>query len=126
LWTVGTGSNVASPAYHDGRIYWVHEARGTAYCLDAKKGDTIYETRLSPRPGLVYSSVTIADGKIYCVSQHKGTYVLAAGPKFELLAHNQFADDDSLTNACPVVSNGQLLLRSGKYLYCIGKDAAGK
>jgi hypothetical protein len=126
LWTVGKGSNVASPAYHDGRIYWVHEARGTAYCLDAKKGDTIYETRLSPRPGLVYSSVTIADGKIYCVSQHKGTYVLAAGPKFELLAHNQFADDDSLTNACPVVSNGQLLLRSGKYLYCIGKDAAGK
>ena len=94
--------------------------------LNAKTGDVVYEERLSPRPGLVYGSVMVADGKLYAVSQHNGTYVIAAKPEFELLAHNTFADDKSLSNACPVVSNGQLLLRSDKYLYCLGRKAAGK
>ncbi len=71
-------------------------------------------------------TLTVADGKLYAVSQHKGTYVLAAKPEFELLAHNVFEDDNSLSNACPVVSNNQLLIRSDKYLSCIGKEAAGK
>jgi outer membrane protein assembly factor BamB len=126
LWSVSNGSKVTSPVYDNGRLCWVHSERGTAYCLNAKTGETVYESRLAPRPGIVYSSVIVADGKIYCVSQHKGTYVLAAGPKFELLAHNTFADDDSRSNAGPVVSNGQLLIRSDKYLYCIGKQAADK
>ncbi|MFQ5733539.1 MAG: PQQ-binding-like beta-propeller repeat protein, partial [Planctomycetaceae bacterium] len=126
LWSEGMGSNVASPVYHKGHIYWVHERQGLAICLEAKTGKTVYRKRLAPRPGLVYSSLTVADGKLYAVSQHNGTYVIAAKPKFELLAHNVFEDDKSLSNACPVVSNGQLLLRSDKYLYCIGKKAAGR
>lgn len=121
VWRKNIGSNVVSPVYHDGRLYWVHEKQGTAICIDAKTGNTVYQKRLQPRSGLVYSSPTVADGKIYCVSQYNGAYVLDAGPSFKLLAHNEFANDDSRTNACPVVSNGQLLLRSDKYLYCIGK-----
>jgi hypothetical protein len=93
-----------------------------AYCLDAATGDVIYEQRLAPRPGLVYSSVTLADGKLYAVSQHNGTYVIAAKPEFELLAHNTFEDDDSRANAIPVPHDGQLLLRTDAYLYCIGRD----
>ncbi|MCH8828305.1 MAG: PQQ-like beta-propeller repeat protein [Planctomycetes bacterium] len=126
LWKTGKGSNVCSPVFHNNRLYWVHERRGTAICLDAKSGNEVFQKRLSPRPGLVYSSVTVADGKIYCVSQHKGTYVFSAGEKFELLAHNEFKDDDSRSNACPVVSNGQLLLRSDRYLFCVGKKTKGR
>jgi outer membrane protein assembly factor BamB len=121
LWEVGKGSNVSSPAYHDGYLYWIHEKQGVAYCLDAATGKVMYETRLEPRPGVTYSSVTIADGKIYAVSQHDGAYVLAAKPEFELLAHNEFADDESRANACVVVSSGQLLLRNDRYIYCLGK-----
>ena len=120
LWVTGKGSNVSSPVYHAGHLYWVHESRGVAYCLDAATGDVVYEERLAPRPGRIYSSATLVDGKLYCVSQHMGTYVLAAKPEFELLAHNTFDDDSSRTNAIPVVSRGQLLLRSDKYLYCVG------
>ena len=40
---------------------------------------------------------------------------------FELLAHNKFEGDGSRTNASPAVHNGQLLLRTDKNLYCIGK-----
>ena len=120
LWTKNRGSNVSSPVVADGRLYWFHERRGTAYCLDAKSGDIVYEARLAPRPGLVYSSMLFADGKLYCISQHNGTYVVATGPQFKLLAHNTFADDDSRTNACPVAHNGQLLLRTDGFLYCLG------
>lgn len=122
LWTLGKGSNVTSPVYYNGYLFWAHESRGAVYCVDCKTGELVYEERLTdPRPGLIYASAMAADGKVYYVSQHEGTYVLAAKPEFELLANNKFADDDSRSNASPVVMDTDLLLRSDKYLYCIGK-----
>jgi len=121
LWKANRGSNVSSPVIAAGHLHWFHERRGTAYCLDAKTGKIVYESRLAPRPGLVYSSVLHADGKLYCISQHNGTYVVAVGPEFKLLAHNTFEDDDNRTNACPVAHKGQLLLRTDGFLYCLGK-----
>jgi len=48
-------------------------------------------------------------------------YMVSAEPQFKQLAHNVIEDDDSLFNGSPVVSRGQLLLRSDKFLYCIGQ-----
>lgn len=121
LWTTGKGSNVSSPVYLDGRLYWFHESRGMAYCLDAKSGEVLYEERLDPRPGLIYASVTAADGKLYAPSQENGTYVLAAAPAFKQLAVNVIGDDTSRTNASIAVSENQLLLRTDKAIYCIGR-----
>ncbi len=121
LWSVSRGSNVSSPVYYDGHLFWFHERRGVAYCIDVKTGKLVYEKRIQPRPGIIYSSMLVADGKLYMVSQHNGTYVISANEKFELLAHNTFGEDDSRTNACPIISDGQILLRNDKYLYCIGK-----
>lgn len=39
LWTVEKGSNVSSPVYLDGYLYWCHESRGKIYCPDAKTGN---------------------------------------------------------------------------------------
>jgi outer membrane protein assembly factor BamB len=119
VWKGRGGSVVPSPVFYKGHLYWI--ARGTAICLDAKTGKTVFQKRLSPRPGVVYASVIIADGKLYCVTQKAGTFVLAAKPEFELLAHNVFKEDNSRTNASPIVSNGQLLMRTDRYLYCLGK-----
>jgi hypothetical protein len=60
-----------------------------------------------------------ADGKVYYVSDTATTYVVAAKPKFELLATNKLADT-SRTNASPVLDNDRLLIRTDKHLYCIG------
>ena len=79
-----------------------------------------FQQRLEPRPGIVYSSSIIADGKWFCVSQHNGTYVMDAKPAFKLLSHNAFSKESNRTNACPIVHNNQLLIRSDKFLYCIG------
>jgi hypothetical protein len=49
---------------------------------------------------------------------------VAATPKFEQLAHNVFADDDSRTNASPIVDNGCLIMRTDRYLVCIGKKGS--
>lgn len=120
LWRVGQGSNVSSPVYLNGYLYWFHEQKGMAICLNAENGEVVYEERLDPRPGLIYSSVLAADGKLYGLSQENGTYVLPAKPVFDQLAVNTFADDSSRANACPVVSDGQILLRTDKAIYCIG------
>ena len=119
VWRESKGSNVSSPVYHDGHLYWAGD-NGLVYCQEAATGKTVYQKRLAPAAGLIYASPLLAGGKIYYVSQRKGTYVVAASPKFELLEHNVFADDNSRTNGSPAVSEGQLLLRSDQDLYCIG------
>jgi outer membrane protein assembly factor BamB len=121
LWRETKGSNVSSPVYHDGHLYWASDGGGIVYCQEAATGRLVYQKRLAPASGLIYASPLLAGGKLYFVSQRKGTYVVAATPEFKLLAHNVFEDDSSRTNASPAVSAGQLLLRSDQYLYCIGQ-----
>jgi outer membrane protein assembly factor BamB len=121
IWRLNKGSNVPSPIYHEGHIYWASAGGGVVTCQVAATGKIVYQQRLSPASGLIYASPLLADGKIYYVSQRKGTYVVAAKPEFKLLAHNVFPDDESRANGSLAVSKGDLLLRSDRYLYCIGK-----
>ena len=91
-----------------------------AYCMEADTGKVIYREKLDAKGSKsFYASVVFADGKLYAVSRKSGTFVLAAKPEFEQLAHNQFASDESDFNGSPAISNRQLFLRSNKYLYCI-------
>lgn len=121
-WTGNVGSYSTSPVYSNGHLFWVND-EGYAFCVDAKTGKTAYsKKRLDPSAGKVYSSLLAADGKLYLVSCNNGAFVLDATPEFKQLAHNDLSKiDNSVFNASPSVSNGQLLLRSNKYLYCIGK-----
>lgn len=120
VWRLNKGANVSSPIYYQGHLYWTRDGT-TICCQDPATGEMVYEQRPSPGAGRVWASPVLADGKLYYVSQHKGTYVVAAGPKFELLAHNVFEDDDTRTNASLAVSDGQLLLRTDRNVYCIGE-----
>ncbi len=88
-----------------------------AYCVNLKDGEVVYSKRFGGQP---YASTLLADGKLYVVTRYDGTFVLAANPEFEQLAHNTL-DDDSTFNASPIVSNGKLILRSDRFLYCIGE-----
>lgn len=121
LWRKDKGSNVGSPIYDGGNLYWAHDGGSTMNCQKADTGENVYQERLKPGSGLIWSSPVLADGKIYVVSQHNGVFVLAAGPKFEQLSHNKFEDDDSRTNASPAVADGKIYLRTDKRLYCVGE-----
>jgi outer membrane protein assembly factor BamB len=122
-WTIGKGTEICTPVYHDGHLYWAHQEDGVAYCVNAQTGRVVYEQRLDPRPGRIYASGVLAEGRIYYVSREKGTFVVAAKPRFQLLAHNRIDNDDSVFNASPAISRGQILLRSDKFLYCIGHSS---
>ena len=118
LWRMKKGSNASSPVYHDGNLYWVSDGAGVLHVQDAATGKTTENRVMADR---MWASPILADGKLYIVSQYKGTFVVAASPKFELIANNTFADDKSRSNASLAASDGQLFLRNDEYLYCIGK-----
>ncbi|HRF00137.1 MAG TPA: PQQ-like beta-propeller repeat protein [Pirellulaceae bacterium] len=121
LWSQGRGSNVSSPVFHEGHLYWASESRGIVYCADAKTGEVIYQERLEPKPDRIYASPLLAAGMIYYVSRDAGTFVVEAKPSFRLIAVNTIASDTSIFNGSPIVVGDRLILRSDKFLYAVGK-----
>ncbi len=119
IWKSMKGSNVSSPVYLDGHVYWMHEQRGVAYCAKADSGEVVYEKRLE-RAGQVYSSALLAGGNLYYLTRDGRMFVLAAKPEFEQLAVNDLRDG-SLFNGSPAVDGNRLLIRSDKFLYSIGR-----
>ena len=73
------------------------------------------------RAGQLYASPVLADGKLYYVGRDGKTFVLPAKPEFKILATNDLRDR-SLFSASPAIADGRLIIRSDKYLYCIGKQ----
>jgi len=116
IWSTRGGSYVSSPVLHKGHLYWFTD-RGIAMCVDAKTGKEVARKRLG---GSFYASAVLIDSKLYAVSRRDGTYVLEATPELTEVAHNRLSDKSEFS-ASPAVSDGQLILRSDKFLYCIDK-----
>ena len=114
LWSTRGGSYVPSPVLHEGHLFWIND-RGVAYCVDVKSGKELAKKRIG---GQFYASVVLIKDKLYAVSRFGGTYVLEATPELKQVAHNKLSDRSDFS-ASPAVSDGQLILRSDKYLYCI-------
>lgn len=121
LWTSNKGSNVTSPIILGKHLYWMHEKLGVAYCAKAESGELVYEKRIN-RAGQIYGSALLADGRLYYLNRSGKTFVLAAKPEFELISTNDL-NDGSLFNASPAVMDNKILLRSDKFLYCVGNSA---
>lgn len=100
----------------DGKYFYMVDDKGLVSCLDAKNGETVWGPERTTE-GVVSSSPILADGKIYIVNENAVTTVLAAGPKFEILAKNEL--DGSYTLSSPVAVDSQLLIRTGTHLYRI-------
>ena len=118
-WTGVKGSNVTSPVFHDGHLYWMNDNLGIAFCAKADSGELVYEKRMD-RSGQVYASALLADGRVYYTTREGRTFVVAAKPEFEVLATNDL-NDGSVFNGSLAVDGTRLLLRSDKFLYAIGK-----
>jgi outer membrane protein assembly factor BamB len=135
LWKKSVGSYVTSPVTVGDHLFWVKED-GSARCLKLKDGELVFDKPLAggpPGSGGVggggrrrggeseyYASVVAGDGKLFATSRKKGVLVISADAKMEVLTTNKM-DDTSLFNATPAIQDGQIYLRSDKFLYCIGK-----
>lgn len=113
-WKTRYGMYVPTALHHDGHLYWVDE-EGRAYCLDAENGELVYRERLDEE---FYASPMLAGDSIYYVSRTGGTFILPADPRFEVKHRNVIESDDSQFDASPVMSQGQLFLRSDRFVYC--------
>ncbi len=114
LWSTNGGSYVSSPVLYKGNLYWIND-RGVAYCVDAGTGKEVAKKRIG---GQFYASLVLIKDKLYAVSRFSGTYVLDATPSLTQVAHNELSDESDFS-ASPAVSDGQLILRSDNYLYCL-------
>lgn len=115
-WTTPNGPDVATPVFDGKSIYLVRE-NGALFCHDGKTGEVIYgPARL--KSGTYSASPVLADGKIYITNEDGVTSVFKAGPKFELLAENQL---EGYCLSTVAISDGQIFIRTDKYLYCIGQ-----
>ena len=119
LWETVGGSPFSPILYDNGRVWWFY--RSILHCRDARTGEKIYRERI-PAPGDAYAAPIKADGKIYLLTRQDGAVVIDDGPEYRLLAHNKFAADDSMFDSTPAISGKNLILRSYRYLYCIGTD----
>jgi len=121
LWqAVRTANRLGSGMIHEGHFY-VLNTTGIMECHDLKTGKVIFEERVrgkGPKQES-WSSMTLADGKIFIPNQSGETIVLAAAPVFKLIGINPL--DNTLTNSSLAASNGQFFLRTHKHLWCIGK-----
>lgn len=104
---------IGSGILHEGRLY-LADAPGIVECLDAKTGAAIWKERVG---GNLWGTMLLADGKLFVTSLEGETFVLSAGPKFEVLGKNSIPE---ATYAALAVSDGEIFLRTYEHLYCIG------
>jgi outer membrane protein assembly factor BamB len=97
-----------------GDHFFVVSDLGWARCLDAKTGKQRWMERLGRHHS---ASPVSANGLLYFTDDDGVTYVVKAGPKFELVARNELGEE---CYASPAVSRGQIFLRTLHHLYCIG------
>lgn len=105
---------VPSPIAFDKWFYVVSDA-GSLNCLQAKTGKRLWIEQLGRHHS---ASPILADGHIYVIDDDGVTYVLKAGPKFEMISQNALGES---CYASPAVSGGQIFLRTSEHLWCIGK-----
>lgn len=106
-----------STLVYDGLLYVLYDI-GVLACYDAQTGEEVYgKKRLSGGQGFT-ASPWAYNGKVFCASEDGETFVVRAGPKFEVLHTNALAQDDMIM-ASPAIADEELLLRTAARLYCI-------
>jgi outer membrane protein assembly factor BamB len=103
---------VPSPLFHDRRLFVIDD-EGMAACYDAASGDEVWRKRLS---GSFTASPVIAGDKLFITNEAGTTFVLATGPKYEILAANELGSGGMAT---PAICGGQIFIRTADQLFCI-------
>ena len=122
VWTSPRGSPfVPSPIVYGEHLYMVNDMASIVTCFDARSGRALWQGRLgvAQREGFSASPVVV-DGKLFFSNDDGDTFVLKAGPAFELLRTNQIGE---ATLASPALVDGRWYIRTDRNLIAVG--AAG-
>jgi outer membrane protein assembly factor BamB len=94
--------------------------RGFVTSYDAKTGKEIYGRQRLPNGRAFTSSPWAANGHLYFLNEFGRTYVVKAGPEYELVGENDLAEDE-MCMATPAIAGNRLVLRTLDRIYCIRK-----
>ncbi len=105
---------VPSPAAF-GKYFYVITDKGVLNGFEAKTGTRLFMEQLGTHHS---GSPIVADGHLYMTDDDGITYVLKAGPRFELVRRNPLGER---CFSSPAVAHGQIFIRTEGHLVCIGK-----
>ncbi len=114
-------SDVPTPLFYDGKFYILNGTKKKLLCVEPATGKIIWSGDLGK--STFQSSPTAADGKIYVMNWDGEVFVVhAGGSEFKLL-HATSLKDEGDKNLRPsiAISQGNLFIRTGQKLYCVGK-----
>jgi outer membrane protein assembly factor BamB len=120
VWQTPRGSPfIPSPLVYGDYLYVVNDMTSIASCFEAKTGKLMWQGRLGEAHKESFSASPIGvDGKVFFTNDEGQTFVLAAGPKFQLLRVNELGER---TLATPALVDGRWYYRTEGHLIAIGK-----
>ena len=117
-----SGSYNTSPIVY-GDYYYTLLDRGYFTCHDARTGEEVYGRRRITVGAAFTASPWAYAGKIFALSEDGDTFVIKAGPEFEILATNPL---DEFTMATPAIAHRSLFIRTATRLYRITDETAAR
>jgi len=111
-----------SPLLYGDHLYVLLD-RGFLACYDAKTGEEVYGRQRLPGGKAFTASPWAYDDKIFCLSEYGETFVIQAGPEFEILHVNKL-EEDTLAMSTPASAGQKLILRTDQKVYCIASVSA--
>ena len=108
------GTYLPSPTAYAGGVYSLTET-GMLTRFDAKTGVQNYKERVGTASAFT-TSPWAYNGKLFCLDEEGQTFVIAAGPKFQVLHTNLL---DEMAQATPALVGERLLIRTESRLYSI-------
>jgi len=110
----GVAPGMASPVAGGG-FYYLTRSGGVLACHETATGKEVYRERL-PGAATIAASMWLAGDRLFVLDEAGKTFVVAAGPKFELVGTNEIKDTFWST---PAAAGKTLLLRGVEKLYCV-------
>ena len=104
---------------HDGRYYAVTD-RGFISCWDAATGAAHYVEERLPRGSTLKASPIAAGDFLYVPTEAGDVHLIELGDEYVVNRTNTL--DGQFFVSSPVVSQGELFLRSQTHLFCIAQQ----
>ena len=118
VWRYNKGTAyVPSPILVGPYLYLVTDT-GLVTCLDAKTGKVRYEGGRVPVPATFVASPVAFGERLLLTSQDGDTFVIKAGPAFEVLGTSSVGEP---VYASPALAHGRIFIRGERHLFAIGR-----
>lgn len=124
VWEGNDSASFASPVAHESKMYSI--ARGVMTVVDMKTGDRVNQVRLrgAQKTGgrfgsLDYASPIVIGDRLFYLNGSGQMFVFDLKDEAKQIAVNKVTNEKETFWGTPAVSDGKLILRGSKYLYCV-------